>query len=70
MYCLRGEDVAFYICERQLEGGDSPEVGTIEVRFKGSMGNQLRKGAVLERIKGDGDKGGKRWSCCRSCTGA
>ena len=35
LYCLRGEDVAFYVGERQVEGGSSPEVGTVEVRFRG-----------------------------------
>ena len=36
VYCLRGGDVAFYAVEWQVEGGSSPEIDTVEVRFRGS----------------------------------
>lgn len=38
-------------------GRDSPEMDAVEVRFRGSMGGQGRKGAVLVRMKVNGDKG-------------
>lgn len=55
-YCLRGEDVAFLVGERQVEGGNSPG-NTIKVQFTGSKGDQGGKMAVLLRMKGVGDKG-------------
>ena len=39
---LRREDVAFCASERQVEGGSSPGVDTVEVRFGGSKSNQIR----------------------------
>ena len=39
VYCLR-ENVAFYAGERQVEGGSSPEVDTVVVRFRGSKGDR------------------------------
>ena len=58
VYCLRGEDVAFYTGERQVEGRSSPEKDTLEVCFRRSKGDQGRRGAVLVRTRGD--RG--RWS--------
>lgn len=58
VYYLRGEGVAFHAGERQ-EGGNSPEVDTVEVRFRGSKGDQGQKVAVLVRMKGAEDKGGE-----------
>ena len=57
--CLKGRDVAFFAGERQIMAGDSPGVDTVEVRFRGSKGDQGRKGAVLVRTKGDGGGGGE-----------
>ena len=36
VYGLSGGDVAFYEGERQVKEGRSPEVDTVEVRFRGS----------------------------------
>ena len=36
VYCLRGGDVTFYAGERQVEGGSSPGIDKVEVRFRGS----------------------------------
>lgn len=58
-YSFRGEDVPFYAGERQVEGGNSPGVDTVEVRFGGSEGDQGRKEAVLVGAKGDDNKGGE-----------
>ena len=38
VYCLRGGDVVFYAGERQVEGGKSPWIDKVEVRFRGSKG--------------------------------
>ena len=59
---LRGINVAFYEGERQVEEGSSPAVDTVEVRFRGSKGDQSRRGAVLVRTRGDRGKGAKQWS--------
>lgn len=32
---------------------------TLEIRFRGYKGGQGRKGAVMVRTKGDGDRGGE-----------
>ena len=53
VYGLRGGGVAFYAGERQVEGGGSPKVDTMEVRFGGSKGDQGRRGAVLVRTRGN-----------------
>lgn len=50
VFCLRGGDVTFYPDERQVQGGSSPEIVTVEVRFRGYNDDQARKGAR-----------GKRW---------
>ena len=34
VYCLGGGDVVFYPGERQVEGGRSPRVDTVEVRLR------------------------------------
>ena len=47
VFFLRGQDVVFYASERQVEGRASPEVDTVEVRFRGSKSDRGRKGAVL-----------------------
>lgn len=41
---MRRADVVFYTGERQLEGGDSPEVDLVEVRFRGSKVTKGKKG--------------------------
>ena len=48
VYGLRGGDVAFYEGEWQVEEGSSPEVDTVEVRFRGSKGDQGRRGRYWE----------------------
>ena len=40
VYCFRGGDVAFHSGERQVEKRSSPEVNTVEVRFRGSKGDR------------------------------
>ena len=45
--------------KRQVEGGNISEVDTIEVRVRGSKGDQGWKEAVLVRIKGDTDNRGE-----------
>ena len=50
--------MAFYASKRQVEGGDIPEVDTVEVRFRGSNDDQGRKGAVLLKMNSGGRKGG------------
>ena len=59
VYCLSGGDVAFYAGERQVEGGSSTGIDKVEVRFRGSKGDQGRRGAVLVRTKGDRGTGGE-----------
>ena len=59
IYSLRERDVAFYAGERQVKRGDRPEVNTVEEHFRGSKGDQGRKGVVLVRIKSDGHNGGE-----------
>ena len=39
VYYLRGDDVAFYADERQVEGGDISDLYMVEVRFRGSKGD-------------------------------
>ena len=58
-YCLRRKDIAFFAGNRQVEAGGDPGVDTVEIRFRGSKGDQSRRGAVLVRTKGDGDRGGE-----------
>ena len=49
VYCLGGGDVVFYPGERQVEGGSSPGVNTVEVRF-----------TVLEAKRGSTDDDERR----------
>lgn len=51
--------MAFYVGECHLEGGDSPDVNVVEVRFRGFKDDQGRKVAVLVRTKGKGGEGGE-----------
>ena len=40
--------MALYAGEREVKGGrDSPERDAVEVRFRGSKGDQVRKRALL-----------------------
>lgn len=50
-----------------MEGGRSPEVDTVEERFRGSKDDQGWKGAVLVRMKGDGDKGSEAVELLLNC---
>ena len=59
VYSLRGGDVALYAGERQVERGSSPEVDSVEVRFRESKDDQGRRGAVLVRTRGDRKRGGE-----------
>ena len=51
VYCLRRGDVAFFKDNEQLVGSRIHEANEVEVRFKGSEGDQGRKGAVLVRTR-------------------
>lgn len=51
-----------------MEGGNSPHVDTVDRIFRCSKSDEGRKGAVVVRTKGDGDKRGKAWKLCRICT--
>lgn len=64
VYCLRGEDVAFYAgeCQVEEEGNNNPEVNAVEMRFRGFKGAQVRKSALLGRIMGNG--GTSSSLCC------
>lgn len=42
-----------------MEGGDSPGVDMVKVRFRGSNSDPGRNGAMLARMKGDENKGAK-----------
>lgn len=57
MYCFRKEDVAFFAGERQVAGGNSLEIDAVEVRFRGSKGNQGWRGGVLVTVKSNRGKG-------------
>lgn len=50
--------MTFITGERKVEGGINPGVDTVEVRFRGSKGDDGWKEAVLVRTKDDGNKGG------------
>ena len=61
VYCLRRGDVAFFRDNEQLGEGRIQEANKVEVRFRGSKGDQGRKGAVLVRTRsglGGGEEGG------------
>ena len=51
-YCLRRADVAFFRGELQLVSAPWSAADRVEVRFRGSKGDQMRKGAVLTRVRG------------------
>ena len=60
VYCLRRGDVAIFKDNEQLVGSRIHEANKVEVRFKGSKGDQGRKGAVLVRTRtGRGREGGR-----------
>ena len=44
VYCLRGGDVTFYAGERQVEIGSGPRIDIVVVHFRGSKGDQGRRG--------------------------
>lgn len=67
LYILRGEDIAFYVNERQVEGGKRPEMDTVEERYRGSKDDQGWKGAALVRMEGDGDKGSQAVELLLNC---
>ena len=50
-YCLRRADVAFFRGNIQLTVAQWSTVNRVEVRFRGSKGEQLRKGAVVTRVR-------------------
>jgi len=52
VHCLQRRDVAFFKGNEQLMGDKRKEADKVEVRFRGSKGDQEQKGAVLVRIKG------------------
>lgn len=54
IYCLRRGDVAFFRNNEQLGEGRRQEADKVEVRFRGSKGDQGRKGAVIVRTRGEG----------------
>ena len=60
VYCLRRGDVAFFKGNEQLVGSRIHEANKVEVRFKGSKGDQGRKGAVLVRTRTGRGKEGER----------
>ena len=52
LQCLRRGDVAFFKGSEQLDWHLWPRADRVEVRFRGSKGDQYRKGAVLTRVRG------------------
>ena len=50
--------MVFYAGERKVKGGSSPRLDTVEVRLRGSKGDQARKREMLARTNDDGNKGG------------
>ena len=53
VYCLRGEDVAFYTGERKVEGGERPGDRHGGVTFQRIKRLSRSKKAVLVRTRGD-----------------
>ena len=51
--------MVFYKGKWQVERRSSPGIDAVEVRFRGSKGDQGRKGGVLVRTTGDWSKGGE-----------
>ena len=50
-YCLRRTDVAFFRANTQLTVAQWSTADRVEVRLRGSKGDQLRKGAVATRVR-------------------
>ena len=50
-YCLRRADVALFRGQIKLSDAQWPTADRVEVRFRGSKGDQLRKGAVVSRVQ-------------------
>ena len=50
-YCLRRGDVSFFRGRAQLGVAQWSSADRVEVRFRGSKGDQLRKGAVISRVR-------------------
>ena len=66
VYCLRKGDVAFFRDNDQLAEGSIREVNIVEVSFRGSKGDQGRKGAVLVRgqdLDWEEERKGRQWVC-------
>ena len=49
-YCLRRAGVAFFRARVQLGVAQWSRADRVEVRFRGSKGDQLRKRAVISRV--------------------
>ena len=52
-YCLRRADVAFFRGPAQLTAAHWSTTDRVEVRFRGSKGDQMRKGAAISRARAD-----------------
>ena len=66
-YCLQRADVAFFRGNVQLTAAPWVSADRVEVRFRGSKGDQMRTGGVLTRVRGGGAEAfGCRWRRCRS----
>ena len=50
-YCLRRADVAFFRGNVQITASQQSNADHVEDRFRGSKGDQLRKRAVLTRVR-------------------
>ena len=61
-YCLRRKDVALFLNERQLQWPFWSLANRVEVRFRASKGDQLRRGAIITRTKEDFVQQGSRAS--------
>ena len=55
-YCLRRADVALFRGRSQLRMAQWSRADRVEVRFRGSEGDQLRKGAVIPRVQAGSPK--------------
>ena len=60
VYRLRRGDVAFFRDNEQLVGSRIHEAKKVQVRFKGSKGDQGRKGAGLVRTRTGRGREGER----------
>lgn len=56
VHCWKGENVIICSSEREVTRERSPGVDTVEVRSRGSQGDQGRNVTILARMKYDGDK--------------